>query len=79
LAGGLYLLPKGILSRAMLRDFGKALLAGAVMALVGLSLTAFGMLTRAVLAVLAYGACLWLSGALNVAELRSAVMALRRG
>ncbi len=28
LAGGLYLLPKGILGRAMLRDFGKALLAG---------------------------------------------------
>ena len=79
LAGGLYLLPKGILSRAMLRDFGKALLAGAVMALVGLSLTAFGVLIRAVLAVLAYVACLWLSGAFDVRELRSAVMALRRG
>jgi O-antigen/teichoic acid export membrane protein len=79
LAGGLYLLPKGILSRVMLRDFGKALLAGGVMALVGLSLTAFGVLTRAVLAVIAYVACLWVSGALDVRELRSAVTALRRG
>ncbi len=79
LAGGLYLLPKGILSRAMLRDFGKALLAGGVMALVGLSLSVLGVLTRAVLALIAYVTCLWLSGALDVKELRSAVTTLRRG
>ena len=79
LAGGLYLLPKGILSRAMLRDFGKALLAGAMMALVALSLTAFDVLTRAAMAVFAYVACLWVSGALDLAELRAAVTAVRRG
>jgi O-antigen/teichoic acid export membrane protein len=79
LAGGLYLLPKGILSRVVLRDFGKALLAGGVMVLVGLSLTALGVLTRAVLALTAYVACLWLSGALDPRELRSVVTALRRG
>jgi O-antigen/teichoic acid export membrane protein len=77
LAGGLYLLPKAILTRAMLRDFGKALLAGAVMAAVGLSLTVFGDLPRAVLSVVAYVACLWLSGALDVGEMRSALAAVR--
>jgi hypothetical protein len=63
----------------VLRDFGKALLAGGAMALVGLSLSALGVLTRAVLALIAYVACLWLSGALDLKELRSAVTALRRG
>jgi O-antigen/teichoic acid export membrane protein len=79
LAGGLYLLPKGILNRTLLRDLGKALLAGGVMVLVGLSLTALGVLTRAALAVIAYVACLWVSGALDARELRSVVTALRKG
>jgi O-antigen/teichoic acid export membrane protein len=78
MVGGLYLLPKGILNRAMLRDLGKAVLAGAIMVLVALSFTAFNTVVRAALAVMAYVVCLWLTGALNVEELRAQLGGLRK-
>jgi Na+-driven multidrug efflux pump len=74
---GVYLLPTGILDKALLHKLGTALLAGAVMVLVArvLPLDSFA---RAIAAVLAYLGCLWLTGALQMHEIQSLLGLLRR-
>jgi O-antigen/teichoic acid export membrane protein len=80
-SAGLYLLPKGILDRAVLMRLAAAVLAGAVMAAIAVSLKSFfevNVFVRATFAVLGYLGALRLFGAINAAELRSMVGMLRR-
>jgi lipopolysaccharide exporter len=76
--GGIWLLPKGILRQIPCGRVGAALLSGAVMAAVALSVPVPDSLVRAVLALLAYVVCLQLAGGVNFLELRSLVGVLRR-
>jgi O-antigen/teichoic acid export membrane protein len=76
-SGGLCLLPKGILAKIPQGKVLSALLSGSVMVLVALSSTALDTVVRAILAVLAYGLCLQVSGGANVLQLRSLLGSLR--
>jgi O-antigen/teichoic acid export membrane protein len=71
--GGVWLLPKGILTRLPRVKVLSTLLSGAVMILVASTSTALDIVVRAVLAVLAYAVCLHLSGGANLLQLRSLV------
>jgi hypothetical protein len=79
-SAGLYLLPKGILDRAVLKRLGAAVLAGATMAAIAIALKNFdvNVFVRAALAVLGYLAALRVFGAINAAELRAMVGMIRR-
>ncbi|MEJ1962102.1 MAG: oligosaccharide flippase family protein [Gammaproteobacteria bacterium] len=77
-AGGLWLMPKGILPKIPRAKIASALASGVVMVLVALSLTQVNVIVRAVIAVLAYVLCLQLSGGFNFLQLRSFVVSLRR-
>jgi O-antigen/teichoic acid export membrane protein len=76
-SGGLWLLPPGILAKIPRAKVLSAFLSGAVMVLVALSSTRLDIVVRAVLAVLAYGLCLQISGGANVLQLRSLLGSLR--
>jgi lipopolysaccharide exporter len=76
--GGACLLPKGILAKLPRGKFVAALVSGAVMVLVGISLAALDAMVRATLAVLAYFLCLQLSGGVNLSQLRSLLGVLRK-
>jgi O-antigen/teichoic acid export membrane protein len=60
---GIALLPRGIFTRALLRQLLLAVLAGAAMAAVAWPTLRFGSFVSAPLALAAYAACLWLTGA----------------
>lgn len=77
LAGGLYLLPKGVLSRTPLKRVASALFAGTVMALTALATASLNTMLCASLAVLAYTVCLHLTGGLDLFRLRSVLDRLR--
>lgn len=66
---GLYLLPKGILDRSLVRKLSLALLAGVALSAVAWSLSSFSSFIAAPLAMTAYGICLWMTGGLDRAQL----------
>ncbi len=75
--GGVMLVPKGVLDASLLRMFGKPALGGLAMAGVGLWVGRHSEPLGAVLAVLAYGLVLWLTGAVNAAMIRDGLAAMR--
>lgn len=77
---GLYLLPKGILDKEVLKRLGAAVLAGAAMAGIAIVLKDFdiNVFVRATVAVLGYLTALRIFGAINAAEARSMLGMLRR-
>lgn len=77
LAGGLYLLPKGVLSRMPRKRLASALFAGIAMALTALAAASLNVVLCASLAVFAYALCLHLTGGLDLFHLRSALDGLR--
>ncbi len=68
-AGGLWLLPRGIVNRALARSIGLTLAAGAVMAVVARLLSGSPVLVSAPCAVLAYAASLWAMGGVDEQQL----------
>jgi O-antigen/teichoic acid export membrane protein len=70
-AAGLYLLPKGILDRALVRKLFAALLAGSALSAVAWSLSSLSSFIAAPLAMTAYVACLWMTGGLDRAQLET--------
>ena len=75
---GLWLLPKGVLGKTLLRKLGSALLAGACMVLVALVLSNLNSFVRAPLAVLAYVAALWATRGIEPNQLLAMRGMLRR-
>jgi O-antigen/teichoic acid export membrane protein len=67
-AAGLYLLPRDILQRSMWRGYASIAAAGAVMAAVALALSHLNPYAAAAPALLAYAACLWLTGGLDKSQ-----------
>jgi O-antigen/teichoic acid export membrane protein len=78
IGAGLFLLPPGVLDKALLRKLGAAVLGGGCMVLVAFSMPWVDTATRAALAVIAYAGCLWATGAVDANQLRSARTLLRR-
>jgi O-antigen/teichoic acid export membrane protein len=74
---GLYLLPGGILDKALLRRLAAALLAGSAMALVAWLLLPLNSFVRAGAAVATYLVAIWLLRAITVEELRALPRAIR--
>ncbi|HEV2703946.1 MAG TPA: hypothetical protein VGV09_20135, partial [Steroidobacteraceae bacterium] len=68
----------GILDRSMLSQFAKPTLAGAVMAVVGLSVARGNAVIGAALSVGAYLLVLWVCGEFRGAHLRTLLLTLRR-
>ncbi|HEY6558874.1 MAG TPA: flippase [Polyangiaceae bacterium] len=73
LSGALYLVPKGIFERALLRRLALAALAGVAMAAVARALSSFSSFVAAPAALLAYAGCLLLTGGIEPSE-RSALI-----
>jgi O-antigen/teichoic acid export membrane protein len=67
----LWLLPRGLVDRALLRGVGLALAAGAAMIAVALSLSGFNRYLSAATASTAYFVCLWMIGGLDEEQTRA--------
>jgi O-antigen/teichoic acid export membrane protein len=78
LAAGLYLLPRDVLDRSVWRSYGSIALAGAVMAAVALALSRQSPYAAAPAALMAYVACLWLTGGLDKSQLELLLSLFRR-
>lgn len=70
---GMWMLPRGVLDRSLVRRLLLAACAGAAMAVVARALSAFSPWLAAALSSVVYVACLWLSGGLE----RSQIQGLR--
>jgi O-antigen/teichoic acid export membrane protein len=77
-AAGLYLLPKDIFDRSYWRSFGSIAASAAVMVMVALLLSGRSPYAVAPVALLAYVACLWLTGALDRKQVEYLYSLLRR-
>jgi O-antigen/teichoic acid export membrane protein len=77
---GLYLLPKGILDKGILRRLMAAVLSGLAMAAVGIAFDSLDLnvFVSATAAVLAYLTALRVFGAVNPAEVRAMIVAVRQ-
>lgn len=62
-AAGVWLLPRGVLDRSLVRTLASVTLGGAAMTAIALACSAVSPWAVAPMSVLGYGACLWASGA----------------
>jgi O-antigen/teichoic acid export membrane protein len=77
-AAGLYLLPRDIFDRTYWRSFGSIAAAAAAMVLVSLALSGWSPYAVAPVGLIAYVACLWLTGALDRTQVEYLVSLLKR-
>lgn len=77
-AGGVWLMPDGILPKLPRRKVIAALLAGVAMTLVAVSSAGLNLILRALVSTLSYVLCLGLLGGVNLPVLRSLLQSIRR-
>ncbi|HKQ68817.1 MAG TPA: oligosaccharide flippase family protein [Polyangiaceae bacterium] len=69
--GGIWLVPRGVFDRSLVRGLSSALFAGGVMAGVAILLSGLPALAAAPIAVVAYVACLWITGGLTADQVEA--------
>lgn len=77
-AGGLWLLPRGVLDRSLGRTFGAVVLAGAAMAAIAWALSGIHPYLAATLAVLGYAVCIGATGEVDRAQLATLKSLLKK-